>query len=86
MCVHVCTCVLQHLSSSSTVAKRKHLERWELQECSLERLSSLKASLQQDVHGACVHTHTYFHTLLIMKDLSSFCTKSDGLEPGAVLQ
>nr|XP_046267306.1 uncharacterized protein im:7136398 isoform X2 [Scatophagus argus] len=41
----------EHLASSSSVAKRKHLERWELQQCSVQQLSSLRASLQQDVHG-----------------------------------
>ncbi|XP_070839341.1 schwannomin-interacting protein 1 [Chaetodon trifascialis] len=41
----------EHLASSSGVAKRKHLERWELQKCSLQQLSSLRASLQQDVHA-----------------------------------
>ncbi|XP_040006361.1 schwannomin-interacting protein 1 isoform X2 [Xiphias gladius] len=38
-------------AGSSGVAKRKHLERWELQECSVQQLSSLRASLQQDVHA-----------------------------------
>ncbi|KAM9348518.1 uncharacterized protein ABDE67_010557 [Symphorus nematophorus] len=41
----------EHLASSSVVAKRKHLERWELQELSVQQLSSLRASLQQDVHA-----------------------------------
>ncbi|XP_073335028.1 uncharacterized protein [Pagrus major] len=41
----------EHLASSSGVSKRKHLERWELQECSEQQLSSLRASLQQDVHA-----------------------------------
>ncbi|KAE8287770.1 IQCJ-SCHIP1 readthrough transcript protein [Larimichthys crocea] len=41
----------EHLAGSSSVAKRKHLERWELQECSVQQLSSLRASLQQDVHA-----------------------------------
>ncbi|XP_070773699.1 schwannomin-interacting protein 1 [Enoplosus armatus] len=41
----------EHLASSSGVAKRKHLELWELQECSVQQLSSWRASLQQDVHA-----------------------------------
>ncbi|KAG7224705.1 hypothetical protein INR49_030035 [Caranx melampygus] len=41
----------ERLSGSSCVAKRKHLERWELQERSVQQLSSLRASLQQDVHA-----------------------------------
>ncbi|GAA6226167.1 schwannomin-interacting protein 1 [Lates calcarifer] len=41
----------ERLAGSSGVAKRKHLERWELQECSMQQLSSLRASLQQDVHA-----------------------------------
>ncbi|KAM7373880.1 hypothetical protein PAMP_006570 [Pampus punctatissimus] len=41
----------EHVADSSGVAKRKHLERWELQECSVQQLSSLRASLQQDVHA-----------------------------------
>ncbi|GLD67879.1 schwannomin-interacting protein 1-like protein [Lates japonicus] len=42
----------ERLAGSSGDAKRKHLERWELQECSMQQLSSLRASLQQDVHVA----------------------------------
>ncbi|XP_038564826.1 schwannomin-interacting protein 1 isoform X1 [Micropterus salmoides] len=41
----------EHLVGSSVVAKRKHLELWELHECSVQQLSSLRASLQQDVHA-----------------------------------
>ncbi|KAM3601610.1 uncharacterized protein V6R79_015637 [Siganus canaliculatus] len=41
----------EHLAGSSAVAKRKHLEHWELLEHSVQQLSSLKASLQQDVHA-----------------------------------
>ncbi|XP_071362350.1 schwannomin-interacting protein 1 isoform X2 [Trachinotus anak] len=41
----------EHLAGSSTVAKWKHLERWELQERSVQQLSSLRASLQQDIHA-----------------------------------
>ncbi|XP_044226316.1 schwannomin-interacting protein 1-like [Thunnus albacares] len=41
----------EHLAGSSGVAKRKHLERWELQERSVQQLSSLRTSLQQDVHA-----------------------------------
>ncbi|XP_068188100.1 schwannomin-interacting protein 1 [Antennarius striatus] len=41
----------EQLAGSSGVAKRKHLERWELQELSVQQLSSLRASLQQDVHA-----------------------------------
>ncbi|XP_075888169.1 uncharacterized protein LOC142892035 [Nelusetta ayraudi] len=41
----------ENLKGSGAVAKRKHLERWELQECSLQQLGSLRASLQQDVHA-----------------------------------
>lgn len=41
----------EHLASSSVVAKRKHLERWELQESSVQQLNSLRASLQQEVHA-----------------------------------
>uniref|UniRef100_UPI0037E8F44F schwannomin-interacting protein 1-like n=1 Tax=Semicossyphus pulcher TaxID=241346 RepID=UPI0037E8F44F len=41
----------EHLAGCSGVAKRKHLERWELQECSEQQLSSTRASLQQEVHA-----------------------------------
>ncbi|XP_026183426.1 schwannomin-interacting protein 1 [Mastacembelus armatus] len=41
----------ERLAGSSCVTKRKHLELWELQECSVQQLSSLRASLQQDVHA-----------------------------------
>ncbi|XP_058483440.1 schwannomin-interacting protein 1 isoform X2 [Solea solea] len=41
----------ERLTSSCYVAKRKHLERWELQECSVQQLSSMRASLQQEVHA-----------------------------------
>lgn len=41
----------EHLAGSSGVAKRKHLERWELQESSVQQLSNLRGSLQQDVHA-----------------------------------
>ncbi|XP_023266516.1 schwannomin-interacting protein 1-like, partial [Seriola lalandi dorsalis] len=41
----------ERLVGSSGVAKRKHLERWELQDRSVQQLSSLRASLQQDVHA-----------------------------------
>lgn len=51
-------CVLQHVAGSSTVAERKHAERRELQECSVQQLRSLRASLQQDVHGRNTHHHT----------------------------
>ncbi|XP_051250890.1 schwannomin-interacting protein 1 [Dicentrarchus labrax] len=40
----------EHLDRSSVV-KRKHLERWELKECSMQQLNSWRASLQQDVHA-----------------------------------
>ncbi|KAK2827950.1 hypothetical protein Q5P01_018984 [Channa striata] len=41
----------EQLAGSSSVAKRKHLDHWELQECSVQQLSSLRASLQQEVHA-----------------------------------
>ncbi|XP_068436870.1 schwannomin-interacting protein 1-like [Clinocottus analis] len=41
----------QRLVGSICVAERKHLERWELQERSAQQLSSLGASLQQEVHA-----------------------------------
>ncbi|XP_069395502.1 schwannomin-interacting protein 1 [Paralichthys olivaceus] len=41
----------EHLAGSSSVARWKHLERWELQECSVQQLSSSRASLQQEVHA-----------------------------------
>ncbi|CAJ1063692.1 schwannomin-interacting protein 1 [Xyrichtys novacula] len=41
----------EHLASCSDGANRKHLERWELQECSQQQLSSLRATLQQEVHA-----------------------------------
>ncbi|XP_059208381.1 schwannomin-interacting protein 1 [Centropristis striata] len=41
----------ERLAGSSCVAERKHLERWELQERSVLQLSSLRASLQQEVHA-----------------------------------
>lgn len=36
---------------SGSNVRRKHLERWELQECSVQQLRNLRASLQQDVHA-----------------------------------
>ncbi|TWW74546.1 schwannomin-interacting protein 1 isoform X1 [Takifugu flavidus] len=63
----------QHLSSSSIVAKRKHLESWELQECSLEQLISLKASLQQGVHALSSELVTH---LLVRDQLR---TKQDAM-------
>ncbi|KAM9846996.1 uncharacterized protein ACBR49_010242 [Aulostomus maculatus] len=41
---------IEHLTSSST-GKWKHLEQQELQESSVQQLSSLRASLQQEVHA-----------------------------------
>ncbi|XP_022077905.2 schwannomin-interacting protein 1 [Acanthochromis polyacanthus] len=41
----------EHLAGSSCVSQRKHLERWELQQRSVQQLCSLKASLQRDVHA-----------------------------------
>ncbi|XP_060942242.1 schwannomin-interacting protein 1-like [Limanda limanda] len=41
----------EHLAGSSTVARRKHLERLELDQCSVQQLSSSRASLQQEVHA-----------------------------------
>ncbi|CAB1427361.1 unnamed protein product [Pleuronectes platessa] len=41
----------EHPAGSSTVARRKHLERLELDECSVQQLSSSRASLQQEVHA-----------------------------------
>ncbi|KAK2882302.1 schwannomin-interacting protein 1 isoform X3 [Channa argus] len=38
------------LAGSRGVSKRKHLEHWELRDCSMQQLSSLRASLQQEVH------------------------------------
>ncbi|XP_056140818.1 schwannomin-interacting protein 1 isoform X2 [Lampris incognitus] len=40
----------EHLASSSVAAKRKHLESCDLQNCSLQQLTGLKATLQQDIH------------------------------------
>ncbi|XP_071382650.1 schwannomin-interacting protein 1-like [Centroberyx affinis] len=41
----------EHAAGSTAVCRRKHLELCELQESSLQHLSSLKASLQQDIHA-----------------------------------
>ncbi|XP_034406284.1 schwannomin-interacting protein 1 [Cyclopterus lumpus] len=41
----------EHLTSSSCVAERKHLDRRELQERSAQQLSSLGTSFQQEVHA-----------------------------------
>uniref|UniRef100_UPI003AAAFCBF schwannomin-interacting protein 1 n=1 Tax=Centroberyx gerrardi TaxID=166262 RepID=UPI003AAAFCBF len=41
----------ERAAGSAAVSRRKHLERCELQELSLQQLSGLKASLQQDVHA-----------------------------------
>ncbi|XP_026213349.1 schwannomin-interacting protein 1 isoform X2 [Anabas testudineus] len=41
----------KELAGSSSVAKRKHLEVWELKECSVQQLSSLRTSLQEDIHA-----------------------------------
>lgn len=41
----------ERLAGTSCVAQRKHLERWELQQRSLQQLGSLRASLEQDVHA-----------------------------------
>ncbi|XP_067348787.1 schwannomin-interacting protein 1 isoform X2 [Channa argus] len=58
--LHSCTtCIDGHnnkhnshkkLAGSRGVSKRKHLEHWELRDCSMQQLSSLRASLQQEVH------------------------------------
>ncbi|XP_069579205.1 schwannomin-interacting protein 1, partial [Brachyistius frenatus] len=37
--------------SSSCVSERRHLDRWDLQDSSLQHLDVLRASLQQDVHA-----------------------------------
>ncbi|XP_040038085.2 schwannomin-interacting protein 1 [Gasterosteus aculeatus] len=41
----------ERVEGISCVAEQKHLERWELQMCSVQQLVSLGASLQQDVHA-----------------------------------
>lgn len=41
----------EHLAGCSDVAKKKHLERWELHECSEQQLNSLRGTLQQEVHA-----------------------------------
>ncbi|XP_062289221.1 schwannomin-interacting protein 1 [Scomber scombrus] len=63
----------EHLASSSDVAKRKHLERWELQERSVQQLSSLRASLQQEVHALSSELVTH---LLVRDQLR---TKQDAM-------
>ncbi|KAL0994347.1 hypothetical protein UPYG_G00120940 [Umbra pygmaea] len=40
----------EHLTCSSVVTKRKHLERYELQVCSIQQLNSLRISLNHDIH------------------------------------
>ncbi|XP_042355422.1 uncharacterized protein LOC121952683 [Plectropomus leopardus] len=64
----------EHLSgSSSCVSERKHLERLELQELSVQQLSSLRASLQQEVHALSSELVTH---LLVRDQLR---TKQDAM-------
>ncbi|XP_034033496.1 schwannomin-interacting protein 1 [Thalassophryne amazonica] len=63
----------EHVSGSSCVSKRKHLERWDLQECSVQQLSSLKASLQQDVYALSSELVTH----LVVRD--QLRTKQDAM-------
>ncbi|XP_035480449.1 schwannomin-interacting protein 1 isoform X3 [Scophthalmus maximus] len=63
----------EHVASSSGVAKRKHLERWELQECSVQQLIGLRGSLQQDVHALSSELVTH---LLVRDQLR---TKQDAM-------
>ncbi|XP_035846755.1 schwannomin-interacting protein 1-like isoform X2 [Sander lucioperca] len=59
--------------AGSCVAERKHLERWELLERSLQQLSSLRASLQQEVHALSSELVTH---LLVRDQLR---TKQDAM-------
>ncbi|XP_061596403.1 schwannomin-interacting protein 1 isoform X2 [Cololabis saira] len=63
----------EHMTVSSCVASRKHLERWELQERSAQQLGSLKASLQQEVHALSAELVTH---LLVRDQLR---TKQDAM-------
>nr|XP_020442893.1 schwannomin-interacting protein 1-like [Monopterus albus] len=63
----------EHLASSSCVTKRKHLEHRELQECSVQQLSTLRAALQQDVHALSSELVTH---LLVRDQLR---TKQDAM-------
>ncbi|AWO99632.1 putative schwannomin-interacting protein 1-like [Scophthalmus maximus] len=63
----------EHVASSSGVAKRKHLERWELQECSVQQLIGLRGSLQLDVHALSSELVTH---LLVRDQLR---TKQDAM-------
>ncbi|XP_075957339.1 schwannomin-interacting protein 1 isoform X2 [Anarhichas minor] len=63
----------ERLASSSCVAERKHLERWELKERSVQQLSSLGASLQQDVHALSSELVTH----LVVRD--QLRTKQDAM-------
>ncbi|XP_055728119.1 schwannomin-interacting protein 1-like [Salvelinus fontinalis] len=40
----------EHLACSSVITKRKHLERCDLQTCSIQQLNSLRTSLNHDIH------------------------------------
>ncbi|KAM6911445.1 schwannomin-interacting protein 1-like isoform 1-T4 [Lycodopsis pacificus] len=63
----------ERLASSSCVVERKHLERWELKEHSVQQLSSLGASLQQDVHALSSELVTH----LVVRD--QLRTKQDAM-------
>ncbi|XP_008302396.1 schwannomin-interacting protein 1 [Stegastes partitus] len=63
----------EHLAGSSCVAKRKHLELWELQQRSVQQLSGLKASLERDVHALSSELVTH---LLVRDQLR---TKQDAM-------
>ncbi|XP_068587862.1 schwannomin-interacting protein 1-like [Cebidichthys violaceus] len=63
----------ERLASSSCVAERKHLERCELKERSVQQLSSLGASLQQDVHALSSELVTH----LVVRD--QLRTKQDAM-------
>lgn len=58
---------------NSCVTKRKHLERWDLQECSVQQLISLKVTLQQEVHALSSELVTH---LLVRDQLR---TKQDAM-------
>ncbi|XP_010891797.1 schwannomin-interacting protein 1 [Esox lucius] len=40
----------EHLTCSSVITKRKHLERCDLEVCTIQRLNSLRTSLNHDIH------------------------------------
>ncbi|MEQ2204726.1 hypothetical protein XENOCAPTIV_017731 [Xenoophorus captivus] len=75
--VTVCVCLRQNQAGCSCVVQWKHLESWELQGRSLQQLSSLRASLQQEVHGMVNPLSSELVAHLLVRD--QLRTKQDAM-------